>query len=311
MNLLDPKYEVSNSKSSLSMSFSSMYYNPVASFWEPFIERSKLKVSMNEANLELKISHKLNVNISETLIKTLAMTWKSWNEKEPRKSLKETGRHSRKAQGICPFFMKNESGMCIYLLRAKQRNENSIIKPENEDIKEAIVPNGSTMGIVMDYETTIDTLVENGNNNVKMTDTIFQVRFDSELDYSPINGLNLNTVGSGTHYLIKDNKQLNYLVYTITMDNMIKMLTIRTPLKFINKTEYMLKIIFYPKSEQAQEHSLRTGSNFSVPVNLMDEEFMIIKADTESNSEKITPSSLHEHFFRHSTVIPPITLSVK
>lgn len=295
--MFDPEYNAKGEKSVFNMSFSSMYYNPIASFWEPFIEPSELEVITNKNSLKLKTIHKLNVNVSETLVKVLSMTWKSWNEKEPRCLVleKNSRRESKKAQGICPFFLKNDSGVCIYLSKATKARANVTSS------QESAIPNGDTTGITMDYEETIENLVNNGNN-VRMTDAIFQIRFDSELNYRPMNGLRLNSVGSGVHFLTGEKERLNCLVYTISMDKMIKLVTLRTPISLTNKTDFTLRIVFYPKTEQEQIYTLRVGSSLSIPVTLMHADFTITQPDMEPVQLSLTPAVLHRHFSTHSTV---------
>ena len=205
LNLFKINYQAENMDSTFSMKFSSMYHNPVASTWEPLIEPSKILLNMNSSSLKVNFPEKLNINISKTFISVLATTLKSWNETDKQQTniSKDSRRGVYDGSGISPFSIKNESGIYIRL---------SKIDSKQIDSQESVIPNGVTIGITVDYEQTIENMVNNSkgkkesskniiHNNVKITDNIFNVEFDSELNYRPIKGLNFNEVSSGVHNL--------------------------------------------------------------------------------------------------------------
>jgi len=286
---------------------SAMYYNPIASFWEPLLEHTKIRVEMDEFSMKLRCNHSFDVNLSDTFINVIAMTWKSWNDKKSsvassfkvpqRKSAMISGsqierlRRNENEQGVCPFSVKNDTGTAIYLSK-KMVNE---IETEKVEISSA-----STLDIKVNYEETIGNLLKTSNNNVRLTDMLFQVSFDNNHSYLPIQGINFNKVGSTIHYLSAIHDSFNYLVCSITLDKMIKLLTIRTPLQLINKSEYNFTVVFNTNPER--EYQFLSGTNFSIPVDCMNANFYLYCKETKSKSEIQSAERLMKLFSKGSSV---------
>ena len=281
--MLEPRYKKQGNVGLFSMRMSSMYYNPIASFWEPFIERTKFLIEMDELSLRVKSEKGLNINISDTFIDVLAMTWESWNERKPTNGRQllfkfnlvddssSQDKSEGEEQGLCPFSVKNETGMSIYLSK--------MYGSENEQ-KEILIQNGAKFDIRINYEETIENLLKASNENVILTDTLFKITFDSIKNYAPIKELNFNKVGTEIHYLTKS--KVNYLVYSVTLDKMMKALTIRTPFRFINKTSLKLKFSFFIEGEH--EFILKPNDKFAIPIELMDIAFILSQEDNVKNS---------------------------
>ena len=290
---------------------SSMYYNPVASFWEPFIEQSKFTLGFDETSLKFTCKHGLNINISDTLINVIAITWKSWNEKKPsskhfqalsRKSarvstsqLTSVGRFDNNEQGVCPFSVKNETGLTIYLAKAHE----TALRDGNEKLA---IHSATTLDIRVNYAETIENLLKNPNNSVKLSNSAFEISFEATKNYPSITNVNFNTVESNIHYLAHDRKSLNYFVYSVTQDRMSKLLTIRTAFAFLNKSTHNLILEFYA-GMSTREFAIRPGEFFAVPIEHMYSEFGLSYEGCEAKSARQTVESLIHVFQREASSV--------
>ena len=130
------------------------------SVWEPFIERNRITITNDGRLCKIHIPENLNINISDALIRVMYSAWKSWKDKkkgsyenlqELRKSvtlpIKDLHRNSiheepggmtftessspmktyfeQAEDGVCPFSVKNETGMQIYLKQQDAHSEGS------------------------------------------------------------------------------------------------------------------------------------------------------------------------------------------
>ncbi len=274
---MQPRYLERSGTGRFKVQVSSMYYNPVASFWEPFIERCKFAVDLTDSSLRLTCKRGLDINISDTLINVIAMTWKSWNEKRPisrvpkmasRKSARvstsrliSVGRVDCNEEGVCPFSVKNATGMTVYLSKIPD----TLVRSEIESFA---IHNANTLDIRVNYAETIENLQKNSNNSVKLTNTSFSISFDASKNYPPINNVNFNTVESNVHYLTRNREGSDYLVYSVTQDRMAKLLTIRTPLSLTNHTTRHLKLLLYGQAN-VREFIMRPEDSFAIPVEHM------------------------------------------
>lgn len=268
-----------------------MYYNPIASYWEPFIERTGFSLELDEFSLKLKSKEGLDLNVSDTFIDVLAMTWESWNEKRPARGkqlmsrfnlAEESGSLERNddEQGVCPFSVKNETGMDIYLS-----------KMYGNEAKEVLIQNGSKFDIRIKYEETIENLLRASNENVILTDTLFKISFDSAKGYAAIKELNFNKVGSELHYLSQVRADLNYLIYSVALDKIMKVLTLRTPCQFRNKTLLRFKFTFFTSDEP--QFTLMPNGTFAVPIELMETAFILSLEDNPKDAAANTQSVTH------------------
>ena len=291
---------------------SSMYYNPVASFWEPFIERSKISVDLTESSAKFTCKHGLDINISDTLIDVIAMTWKSWNEKRPslrplrgvsRKSARVMGSTARliseghfdcNEEGVCPFSVKNETGMTIYLSKV---SDNFV----REDTESFAIHNANTLDIRVNYAETIENLQKTSNNSVKLTNTSFKISFDAGKNYPAVTNVNFNTVESNVHYLSPDKNGLDYLAYSVTQDRMAKLLTIRTPLAFVNRTMQSFKLLLYGAGG-AREFIVRPEDSVSVPIEHVRSELAVVFGEGAAKSALRSIDSIMKHFHERSSV---------
>ncbi len=288
-----------------------MYYNPVASFWEPFIEPAKFSVDFDDSSLKFTCKHGLDVNISDTLINVIAMTWKSWNEKKTptqalrlgsRKSarvsttqLTSVGRFGNNEEGVCPFSVKNETGVTIYIAKV----HDALLRPGGDE--KLAIHSSDTLDIRVNYAETIENLLKNSNNSVKLSNTAFEISFEGTKNYPPLTNVNFNTVESNPHYLTPSRKGLNYLVYSVTQDRMSKLLTIRTPFALMNKATRNLRLLFYGKTNM-REYVVRPGESLSVPIEFMYSEFAISYEDNPEESTRQMVENLLEIFKQKASV---------
>lgn len=249
-----------------------------------------MDINMDEISLKLICQQNFNINISDTLINVLGTTWKSWSEKSPdtRKMTgarihanfsthKETGPYQPDAndEGVCPFSVKNETGMTIYLKKKKEM-------PETDEESIAI-PKATTLDIHINYEETMENLLKAFNNNVKFTNTLFQVSFDPTLNYSAIDNIDFASIATKLCYLKKEKGLFNYLVCSLKLDRMQKLLTIRTPFELLNKTEFKFSLMF-SKDSSEREYMLPVDEILSIPIEFMSSYFVISRANEPSQS---------------------------
>ena len=291
INISEPQFEEKSRTGIFSMQISSMYYNPIASFWEPFIEQTRFIVEMDSFSFKLRCKE-IDINVSDTFINVLAMTWKSWNQKQVRHRSKrsfeklETKNEEQDKQGVCPFIVKNKTGTTIYLSKMFGKEES------------VIIPSGGKYNICVNYEEIIEILLKEPSNDVKLIENVYKVSFDPSLNYIPIHELQFNEVESRVHHLT--GKKLEYVIWSIALDNMIKLVTIRTALEFKNKTDYALKLIFF--SEDSTSIVATPGESFCIPVELMSTPFSMHQGEDNISPTAQTAAELINYFTSQNTV---------
>lgn len=294
---MNPQFKEKNRTGVFSMEISSMYYNPIASFWEPLIEQARIVVEMDNFSFKLRCKQGIDINVSDTFIDILAMTWKSWNQKVTRhKSRRGFGSKSMDSedqdkQGVCPFRVKNKTGTTIYLSKMFGK----------KDEKDVAIPSGTKYNLCVNYEDIVKTLLKGSSNDVKLTETLYKVSFDPSLKYTPISELQFNEVESKVHQLTELNAGLDYVIWSVTLDNMIKLVTIRTALEFKNKTDYTLKIVFF--DAESSNFILAPGDSFCIPVHLMATPFSVVKEESLALSTVQTAADFTSYFASHDTVL--------
>ena len=263
---------------------------------------------MDETSLKFICQQNFNINISDTFINVLGTTWKSWSEKNPDSRKKQGARihanfsthketeplqQDENDEGVCPFSVKNETGMTIYLKKKKEM-------PESDEESIAI-PKATTLDIHINYEETMENLLKAFNNNVKFTNTLFQVSFDPTLKYSAIDNIDFTSISTKLYYLMQEKGPFNYLVCSLKLDRMQKLLTIRTPFELVNKTEFNFRLIF-SKDSSEREYLLPVDEILSIPIEFMSSCFIISRDKEPSQSLPQGVPNLLTHLKTSKTV---------
>ena len=298
ISLLSPIYHGVNLRGRVSTGLSSFYYNPIARYWEPFVEPIKMHIIIDDITLKLITKGTFNVNISETLIHVLASTWKSWSEKpiQAKKStnvFKQTAKiflnSQKEDEGVCPFSIKNETTEMLFL---KKKGDDSIVQ----------IPKNTIMDIPVNYQETIHNLLQSTSNNVKLIEGLFQISFRPDLGYLPLENMNFASIANECHYIQNIQSAFNYLVCSVKLDRMITHLTIRTPFKLINKTHFDFKVSF-DKFDKNGGFLLPVDETMAIPIDNMSSTLILWRNHGPSHFISIEIYSLLKKLKKRTTVI--------
>lgn len=297
ISLLTPKYHGAKKLGRFFTELSSVYYNPIARYWEPFVEPVKIHLFVDEFSLKLITKETFNVNISETLINVLSSTWKSWSEKPTRlKKRASVFKHSSKVflnsqqddEGVCPFSIKNETTCTLNL---KRKGDDNVIVIQKDKILE----------IPVNYQETIHNLLQSTSNNVKLIQGLFEISFDHSPSYLPLKNMNFASIATEYHYVQEVKTAFNYFVCSVKLDRMITHLTIRTPFKLINKTQFNF-IICFDEFIKDQGFILQVNESMSIPIEKMSSFLFLMRDNGPTHYLKIKIDSLLERLDKRISV---------
>ena len=260
----------------LAAKVSANYYHCAASAWEPLFEPFRVECRCEEKmvgqtrDLRVSFPDRINVNVSDTLILLVRDSLQIWDNvskgnnlaaaearsvfiKKARKSDTNLARRSILNFGydtITEFIVKNQSGLVLY-----------ISMQDSLEIQRYPIPPGETINLLQDPSEALLRIKMLGKNKLAV-----KVEFDPDSNVPAIESLNLSNVKEFLHFYGPQNER-KYLVCTIHVEEMRKILRVSTPISLFNGLNRPLTLTFatFP------EYALAAGREVSIPGNLLEQ----------------------------------------
>lgn len=176
---------------------------------------------------------------------------------------------------VSPYTIENFSGFQIFVQKTigeRQSSGEGIL-----NLQKYIVENGDTLQIEIDYEQRIagelwreeyDPLTKSANE-----DAVRIVISDAERSYYPIDKVSFGSVGFFTHNLKTGRSYIpfglyEFLIYEVTLRKMRKIIRLRTPYMFFNKTDftYMVRFSKNPQPCSFWVRKVAPGQMMPIPI---------------------------------------------
>jgi hypothetical protein len=300
-------------KATVEVVMESNYYNPEATYWEPILETAHLQflyLTEDKQPNKFAISSQkpINLNISVTFLGILTQTFYLWkkpkieslNEKAyVRKIMQEVDSEKAESEEVAtPFSIKNETGLKILISESvkmrgevgeERKKEKEVVSLEHEEI--------------LDISTSYKEIIESKESMLQKYH--YDITFQPSLGYKPIQNISVSNVQTTIHFLknISIYHPYDYVLCSVNLETMRKVLTIRSAFNITNTTNIPLSFIFKDdESKIINTFSIQKGENFTIPVPLIYKKVSIKLKDSEAESTSFLIFKLMQYLKDMKTV---------
>ena len=218
---------------------------------------------------------------------------------------------------VCPYSILNKSGFKIFIKKKRIGGGQGYAYPGQGygySHQKLVLLNNEELNITADYAET-DTLKQNlfmiKERKPVVPSHVYDIEFKHELGFLPVQNVNLDAVGLTIHQLfppeddLYGQHSLAYLICSITLNKMRKLLTIRTPYMIINKTNARYKLTFLNlrEDENDEEIFIDPDESFYVPLECMNCELVISNPPKDKTySQKLSLAYIVPFLSKQKTV---------
>ena len=189
---------------------------------------------------------------------------------------------SEKIEYVSPYSIKNDSGYILEIMRDYTDSQKKLLNELQEKI--FILENGESMSfqIEANIEQMFEEIEENDMQNVYMVKIKIK---GANNEFEEVKALNLDRIRVKRHKIkCLENDKKFFLNSCVEIKENCKMLTISSPITFINETHKTFEMKLEDNHEKTHLFKIISKSSFSIPFDLIDSKIQI--KDEEELSEE-------------------------